>query len=288
MSISLAAIVSACFARIIPPVVLHGFIGAAPLIRNEYSLLSYPKGRFNPRTTMIKSIHRTSRYGIYLSPHPQSSLYQLGSSWLGRDATTGEDLDPGLSNGIAIEDWRQATESPRRYGFHATLKPPFRLAHGARYNDLLDAVYALADRYACFETPPLKIEVLGKFLALTLSHPSPELSNLAAACVNELDRFRAPATEEERDRRLQDTLSPREREHVFRWGYPYVFDTWNFHMSLTGSLPSEAVPRFQKALMQRFALVCGRTMLVDSICIFHEPSPGTPFYLIEQLDLRPR
>ena len=145
---------------------------------------------------MLKSAYRTSRYGIYLSPRPQSPLYQLGTSWLGRDPITDEDLDPALSNGMRIEDWRQATESPRRYGFHATLKAPFRLADDTTYNHLLDAVWALADRYRCFETSPLQIGALGKFLALTLSQPCLELSDLASACVRELDCFRAPATEE--------------------------------------------------------------------------------------------
>ena len=59
-------------------------------------------------------------------------------------------------------------------------------------------------------------------------------------------------------------------------------------MSLTGRLAPEALPLFEKVLTQRFASICGRAMLVDSICIFHEPSPGGPFYFIEEVDLRSR
>lgn len=230
--------------------------------------------------------NQTSRYAIYLCPRLQSPLYSLGSCWLGRDAFTGESLDPALSNGLSAEDWSSATDSPRRYGFHATLKPPFRLAEGMVYKDLLAAVCAFAKQHEPFETGALHVSTLGRFLAITLSHPSAELSDLAAACVREFDRFRALQTQQELSRRLKGSLSDREREHVQRWGYPYVFDTWKFHMSLTGSLPAAELPRFQKILTERFASVCDSPMLVDSICIFHEASPGSPFQLIDRCDLR--
>lgn len=240
------------------------------------------------RRTMLHRVHRTSRYGIYFSPRPQTGLYELGSQWLGRDATSGEELDPALSNGLRSEEWRRATESPRRYGFHATLKPPFRLAEGTAYLDLLAAAYAFAERHPSFETPGLKVGRLGRFLALTLTEPSADLCMLADECVTEFDRFRALPTEQEMAVRLHDSLTEREREHVHRWGYPYVFDTWKFHMSLTGPLSPDILPTIESALTKRFAPVCGRSILVDSICIFHQPSPGNAFQLVEQIDLRAR
>ena len=235
---------------------------------------------------MSQTHHRTSRYAIYLCPRVQTPLFRLGSCWLGRDAFTGESLDPALSNGLSVKDWSSATESPRRYGFHATLKPPFHLAEGVSYSDLLAAVCAFAKQQACFETASLQVDTLGRFFALTLSRPSDELSDFAGACVSEFDRFRATPTQQELFRRLKDSLSEREREHVQRWGYPYVFDTWKFHMSLTGSLPSAELPRFQKILRERFAPVCEGPMLVDSICIFHEAGRNSPFQLIDRCDLR--
>lgn len=226
------------------------------------------------------------RYGIYFAPSAGSRLHVLGSRWLGRDAITGEALDPGLTDSILHDDWLRATESPRRYGFHATLKPPFRLAEGASFEDLRAALRDFAASHASFEAPPLAVGALGHFLALTLSKPSEKFSGLAADSVRGFERFRAPATEQELAQRLKDSLSAREREYVMRWGYPYVFETWKFHMSLTGSLPKEALPPLAEHLRGRFAMASREPLLVDSVCIFHEPSPGAPLRVVDRAALR--
>jgi putative phosphonate metabolism protein len=228
----------------------------------------------------------TSRYGIYFAPEPGALLHSIGSRWLGRDAVTGESLDPILPPGIEHGAWQSATESLRRYGLHATLKPPFRLASNATIEDLQTELREFASRHDCFEAPPLQLGSLGRFLALVLSEPSNKFTQLAAGCVEEFDRFRAPATEQELAQRLRDSLSAREREHVLRWGYPYVFDTWKFHISLTGSLPPQSLPPLEQSLRQHFAPVCEQPLRVDSVCIFREPSPGAPFCIVDRAFLR--
>jgi putative phosphonate metabolism protein len=228
----------------------------------------------------------SSRYGIYFSPKPGAPLHTLGSQWLGRDAVTGEDLDPDLPESLTRDEWLRATASPRRYGFHATLKPPFRFTEGVKFEDLQSAFRDFAASHQSFEGPLLCIAPLGRFLALIPAEPSEALSALAADSVSDFEPFRAPATEVELSQRLSDSLSPREREHVLRWGYPYVFDTWKFHMSLTGSLPPESLPPLELRLRERFAHVCEQPFRIDSICIFHEPYPGAPFHLVDRADLR--
>jgi len=228
----------------------------------------------------------TSRYAIYFCPSPTTPLYGQGSQWLGRDATTGATLDPSLPDHISNEEWLRTTDSPRRYGFHATLKPPFRLAEDASFEDLQAALRDFARRRVSFYAPPLCVRRLGRFLALTLSQPSDEFCSLASDSVRELDRFRAPAIEAELSKRLHGSMSPREREHVLRWGYPYVLDTWKFHMSLTRSLSSESLPQLEQYLDQHFATVCYQPLLVDSICIFHEPIPEAHFHLLDRIHLR--
>lgn len=222
------------------------------------------------------------RYGIYFSPSPATSLHELGSRWLGRDAITGQALNPQLPAELPHGDWVRATESPRRYGFHATLKPPFRLAEGAFFEDLQTALHEFAAQREAFEAPKLTVGRLGHFLALTLAQPSGPFSRLAADSVSAFERFRSPATEQELEQRLRGSLSLREREHVIRWGYPYVFDTWKFHMSLTGSLAPEALPPLEEHLCERFAGFGLQPLLVDSVCIFYEPSPGAPFRVVDR------
>ncbi len=180
----------------------------------------------------------------------------------------------------------RVTDSPRRYGFHATLKPPFRLADDASFEDLQAALREFALRHHSFYAPHLALGALGRFLALTLSAASEDFSNLAADSVSEFDRFRAPATEEETTQRLRGSLTVREREHVLQWGYPYVFDTWKFHMSLTSSMHTESLSLFEPYLRERFTPACEKPLFVDSVCIFHEPYPGALFHLIDRASLR--
>lgn len=235
---------------------------------------------------MIESNGKTSRYGIYFCPSQSLPLYGQGSQWLGRDAITGATLEPDLPDHIRHEDWLRVTDSPRRYGFHATLKPPFRLADNTTLEELQAALAEFAHSHNCFCAPPLAVGTLGRFLALILSTPSEAFSNLAAGCVSYFDRFRAPATEQETTQRMRRSLSPSERTHVLQWGYPYVFDTWKFHMSLTSSMHTKSLSIFEPYLRSRFAMACKHPLLVDSVCIFHEPNPGGLFRLLDRACLR--
>jgi hypothetical protein len=236
---------------------------------------------------MPESNLNTSRYAIYFCPGNGSPLLGLGNRWLGRDAINQVALNPILPDEIRHENWMRVTDSPRRYGFHATLKPPFRLVDNATLADLQAAVRDFALHHDSFYAPPLAVGAIGRFLALTLSAPSEEFSNLAAEIVRELDRFRASSTVQETTQRMRGSLSLREREHVLQWGYPYVLDTWKFHMSLTSSMHAESLSLFEPYLRSYFAPICEHPLLVDSVCIFHEPHPGGAFHLLDRASLRP-
>jgi hypothetical protein len=131
----------------------------------------------------------------------------------------------------------------------------------------------------------LKVGPVGKFLALTLSEESSAFSDLAADCVREFDRFRMPATESETLQRMHGSgsLTPRERENLLRWGYPYALDTWKFHMTLTCSLSSDRMEIFQKHLGLRFSESTNDPLTIDSISLFEELGPDRPFRLLERL-----
>jgi putative phosphonate metabolism protein len=226
-----------------------------------------------------------ARYGIYFAPGTGAALHEAGSCWLGRDAVDGRTLDPRLPAEMQYEPWRRATESPRRYGFHATLKPPFRLAEGATLEELRAALRDFAGKHKAFQAPALKVAKLGRFIALTLAEPDGMLSQLASESVRVFEPFRAPATEQELALRMHNSLSPRERQHVMRWGYPYVFDAWKFHMSLTGPLSPPELPPLETHLRERFEPFSQQPLRVDSVSIFYEPQPGAPFRLIDRVAL---
>ena len=102
-----------------------------------------------------------SRYAIYDLPE-DSQLAEAGACWLGWDAIHGKFVQqPEFS------DIEAATTTPGKYGFHATLKPPFRLADGCSVDSLSEAVAKLAAQQSAAECNGLQVSNLGKFLALT-------------------------------------------------------------------------------------------------------------------------
>ena len=65
------------------------------------------------------------RYAIYFVPERASDLYKFGTSILGYDCYVACDVP--FAEGIDAANWAPAVRSPKRYGFHATLKAPFYL-----------------------------------------------------------------------------------------------------------------------------------------------------------------
>ena len=224
------------------------------------------------------------RFAIYFAPPEESPLTQMAAAWLGRDAfpRSAAALVEPPRNGFSREVWRAATSDPRMYGFHATLKPPFRLAAHARPEELFDRARAFARSQEKFDAPPLQVSSLSSFLALTLSEPSTRLEALAEACVREFDAFRALPLDEELARRRRARLSPKHLEYLERWGYPYVMDEWRFHMTLTSSLEPPLFDQIGAHLKGLFTPHCAAPLPVDSICIFEQPSEGEPFYVAER------
>lgn len=224
------------------------------------------------------------RFAIYYTPAEDSPLSRIASSWLGRDPFSPNGAIPDASrNGFSKEIWRAATSDPRLYGFHATLKPPFRLEPYAREQELLDRLHAFARRQTRFHVAPLSVSTISSFLALTLSAPSPALEELAARCVREFDDLRAPATEEDLARRRRSRLTDKQLQYLSEWGYPYVMDEWQFHMTLTSSLADAALlAQFQTHLKDLFEPHCHIPQLIDSVCLFEQPGPGETFHVAER------
>src|SRR5690625_811558 len=130
---------------------------------------------------------RFHRHAIYWAPPAGSDLARFGASWLGWDADAGESLPESAAPCASAS----ITAEPRRYGFHATLKPPFRLAAGNKADALDRAAARLAASIAPFTAPPLRPARMGRRIALLPSRASEALDQLAARVVTELDRFRA-------------------------------------------------------------------------------------------------
>jgi len=218
------------------------------------------------------------RYAIYHSPQPGSALWQRASQWLGRDAGTGEVLTQPDAPGMPKVEFGDITASARRYGFHGTLKAPFRLCSGRNEHEMIEHL-----KVFCAMRTPFKVSMqagsLDGFIALVPQEHSAELEQLAREVVTEFEGFRAPLSSADIARRNPDTLSEKERKYLSEWGYPYVFDQFRFHMTLTKRLAAE-----KATLMQRFAETwfgedLARPMVFGGVALFVENTPETPFTL---------
>ncbi|VIO70707.1 hypothetical protein CI1B_33610 [Bradyrhizobium ivorense] len=223
------------------------------------------------------------RYAIYYAPAQDSVLHRFGSAMLGYDAVDGADLPfPG---GVAA-DWRELTEDPRKYGFHATLKAPISLADGKDEAELVAACAAFAGRARRIPVIEPVVDAISGFIAVIPARRSEELQQFAADCVTEFDGFRAPLTAEDRARRNPAKLTARQCEHLDRWGYPYVMEEFRFHMTLTGRLSDTRRGPIVTWLRERFAAIGLTTLAVDRIALFRQADAASRFRIIGSWPLR--
>ena len=227
------------------------------------------------------------RYAIYFAPEPASSFEALAASWLGRDAATGKAVDHPDLDGLGASELATITGPARRYGFHATLKAPFRLADGVSEADLIAAMADFTLDTPAFEIPALVVGRLEGFLALVPAGPAPELNAFANSVVEAFEPLRAALTDREIERRNPDSLSSAQLRNLMRWGYPYVFDSFRFHMTLTTRLSEPDITRIARAASAHFAPVLARPVAVAALTLFVEPEPGAPFEIHSRVPLAP-
>ncbi len=217
------------------------------------------------------------RYAIYFTPGRDHPLTRTAAKWLGRDPFSGELGTPPEISCLQPAEIAYYTAAARRYGFHATLKAPFRLAKGETEASLNEALDLFAGSVAPVTIPRLEIRRLDNFLALVPAAPLPGLNKLADDVVCAFERFRAPLTEAELERRNPDSLSPVEFRNLMRWGYPYVFETFRFHMTLTGRVTPEESVRIIAAIEEFFGAILKDPVTVDGLALFVEREAGAPF-----------
>jgi putative phosphonate metabolism protein len=220
------------------------------------------------------------RYAIYYAPAPASELDRFGAHLLGYDAFNGDALP--FADGIeqALPDWRDITQDPRKYGFHATLKAPMWLADGKSEAELVAACAEFAAMPRPIPMIKPVVSAIGDFIAITPSQRSPQLEQLAADAVEHFDSLRAPLTPEDRARRNPERLTRRQRDYLDRWGYPYVMEEFRFHMTLTGRLPTERRVAVLAILRQRFAALGMNSLAVDRLALFRQDSAAAQFRII--------
>lgn len=234
----------------------------------------------------------TVRYAIYIAPPANSALWHFGSSVLGYDAQTGEDVAQPVLESVGPERFHELTADPRRYGFHATLKSPLRLTPGRDEADLLAAVEDFCAVRTTFTLPRLSVEAVGAngrgdaFVALIEPEPTPELLAFEREVVVSFEPFRAPLTGEEIARRNPERLNERQRGYLAKYGYPGVLDEFKFHLTLTGRVPADELDGLLGELRALRAREVGHEPLViDELAVYRQ-MPGERFVVISRCPLR--
>jgi putative phosphonate metabolism protein len=218
------------------------------------------------------------RYALYYAPAADSLLARFGAAILGYDAATGADVPHRVP--ADVEDWPAATAEPRKYGFHATLKAPFLLADGVTRQNLEEGMAAFAAATSPVVLDGLAVTSIGPFCALTPVGDPQGVNDLASRAVEAFDRFRAPVTPADRERRLKSPLTERQIRYLDDWGYPYVHEEFRFHMTLTGPLHADIRDGVRSGLTAAYAeAVPAGPVAVDQIVLFHQ-APGERFRIV--------
>lgn len=229
----------------------------------------------------------SARYAIYFAPDKQSPWWEFGAHWLGRNEHDDAVLAQPLLEEISPAALAGITAEPRRYGFHATLKAPFRLAPAHDETDLVGRLGRLAQTLAPVPLGPLRVARLGNFVALAPDSAPAGLQALAAACVSGLDDLRAPLMEADLLYRRIDHLNQREAELLALYGYPYVMERFRLHLTLTGPIETSVAQRVIDTLASTVARLNRQAPLsLDRLCLFVERTPGAPFQRVIDVRLR--
>jgi hypothetical protein len=218
----------------------------------------------------------SARYAVYFAPAPGGPLADKAAAWLGRDAYQNAPRERPPFPALADLDLDALTADPRSYGFHATLKAPFELAPGRSEGELLAFAETFARAQEAFDAA-IAPQALGRFLAFRLTGSNTRMQGLHAACVRDFEPLRAPLSEFDLARRRKSPLTAVQDERLVAWGYPYVFDDFRFHMTLTNSIGDEGVrERVLAALVAHFAPETGGHRF-DGVAVFRQASREAPF-----------
>ncbi|MDW4497956.1 DUF1045 domain-containing protein [Sulfitobacter sp. D35] len=213
------------------------------------------------------------RYAVFFTP-PPGPLADFGAAWLGWDARHACPARHPAYPGLDLEE---LTHTPRRYGFHATLKAPFRPSEGVSEIDLCRAVQHLAGELAPVLLEDVAPTYRHGFLALRPaggSAPDTPLGQLAARVVCDLDPLRAPLDAEDLARRQTGRLSPRQRQFLSDWGYPFVLDDFAFHLTLSGRIDSATAENILTALRDLMPDSLYKPLAVDALSLLGEAPNG--------------
>jgi hypothetical protein len=223
------------------------------------------------------------RYAIYYVPSENSELDLFGKCWLGWDPYKGvETTKSDLSKLPSFKKFSSLVLTPKQYGFHGTIKAPFKLKNEYTYNDLENKVREISKQIHSFYFDQLIIKKLGNFIGLIPTN-NLKVNAVSNKFVEELDYLRDELSESEIKKRKPHKLTSNQKQMLFKWGYPYVFDEFKFHLTLTSKLNVVEIDDVLRSLQNILKQVNLNKISFNNICIFGQKS-DEKFYFVQRFN----
>lgn len=224
----------------------------------------------------------TARFAIYFAPDDDSPLGVFGATVLRRKAHCPQEWI-NASPPVEFHDtkvWQNTVQKPAHYGFHATIKAPFELAAGISADDLKASLERFCASQSSILLSGLAPSRTCRYDALAFDQQPAAVKILAGSCVEAFEPFRAPLTSVDEDRRKSVGLNQQQLHYLGEYGYPYIFDEFNFHMTLSGAKPdNNAYLRWLTALYESLVT---EPPLLDRLCLFKQDTRQAPFIRISE------
>ncbi|OLP59460.1 hypothetical protein BJF93_12165 [Xaviernesmea oryzae] len=225
------------------------------------------------------------RYAIGFTPSVCDPLTLAAAEWLGRNPYSDALCEQPHVSGISAQELAFYTAVPRRFGFHAMLRPLFRLGDGVDEAALLNALLRFTSERAPLVLPRLSVRLRDHCFMLAPAAPSEEIRQLTAEVLECFEPYRAMLTDAEIERRDPDRLTATQFANLHRWGDPHVMDEHSFHMMVTGPVPFPSQLRIATALQAHFEAFCLRPLEISSLALFVEAGAGAPMRVHSQLPM---
>lgn len=220
------------------------------------------------------------RVAIFYAPGSQTPLANFGAQWLGWDVEQAKSVPHPQIDGLP-EPIDALVTTPQKYGFHGTLKAPFRLHDDQTIDGLKGAMKAFSDQRKPFVIGQMKVATLGRFVAIIQENASDNFAEFASEIVRSFEDYRAPLTDADIAKRRKAKLTPRQDELMLKWGYPYIFDQFKFHLTLTGKLSEQNAQIVCDRLTDHLKPILDTPVEAVDLCLYGEREDGR-FEIIER------
>ena len=222
-----------------------------------------------------------SRYAIYYAPPKESNLEEFGRYWFGWDPLNAKLINNkqriNYLNGFGIKNLKNIDKNvliAKKYGFHGTLIPPFKLNKNYSTNTLFKKTEDIAKKFKKFKFYKFKLKKINNFYAFVQNKKNNNINKLSNRLVRELFKFRSPLTKKEIDRRNPSKLSKFQLNILYKWGYPYLMSEFKFHMTLASEVTGNKLYSELKKIENNKEIILNEINNFDKIYIFGENQKG--------------